>query len=92
MNYEIKYMPVAVNDIADLKREDVQAYKKVISLIEEIHKHPRKGIGKPKLLKYGKFKGLWSRKITNRHRLIYAIKDNEMIVLILSTRGHYDDK
>ena len=92
MIYEIKYMPEAVNDIADLKRTDNQAYKKVIVLIKELHEHPRNGIGKPKLLKHKKFKGLWSRRITSKHRLIYSIKDNEIVVLILSAKGHYDDK
>jgi toxin YoeB len=85
-------MPEAVNDITDLKRSDEQAYKKVISLIKELHEHPRIGTGKPKLLRYGKFKGLWSRRITSKHRLVYLIKDYEIVVLILSAQGHYDDK
>ena len=92
MIYEIQYMPESLNDIADLKKTDIQAYKKVINLIKELHEHPRIGTGKPKLLKHGKFNGLWSRRITSKHRLVYAIKDIEIVVLILSDKGHYDDK
>jgi len=54
--------------------------------------HPRAGTGKPELLKYGKFEGLWSRRISGKHRLFYSIKDNDVLVLILSAKGHYDDK
>ena len=92
MNYEIKYMPEASKDIVFLKETDIQAYKKLITLIKELHDHPRIGAGKPEMLKYGKLKGLWSRRITNKHRLVYSIKDNEITVIILSAKGHYDDK
>ena len=85
-------MPVAIKDITDLKNTDIQSYSKVIKLIEELHEHPHTGTGKPKQLKYGKYKGVWSRRISGKHRLIYAIKENEITVLILSAKGHYDDK
>ena len=92
MNYEVQYMPEAINDITDLKRTDIQAYKKVTNLIKELHEHPRLGTGKPELLKHGRFKGLWSRRITSKHRLVYSIKDNEITVLVLAAKGHYDDR
>ena len=92
MIYEIKYMPEAINDIAELKKSDIQSYDKVIKLIKELHEHPRIGTGKPELMKYGKLKGLWSRRITGKHRLVYSIKDSEIVVLVLSAKRHYDDK
>ena len=92
MNYEVQYMPEAINDITFLKRTDIQAYKKVTNLIKELHEHPRLGTGKPELLKHGRFKGLWSRRITSKHRLVYSIKDNEITVLVLAAKGHYDDR
>ena len=30
--------------------------------------------------------------ITNKHRLVYSIKDNEVLVLVLSAKGDYEDK
>ena len=36
--------------------------------------------------------GQWSRSITKKHRLVYQINEYEVIVLVLSAYGHYDDK
>jgi toxin YoeB len=56
-------------------------------LIKEIKRSPFSGIGKPEPLKH-KYKGCWSRRIDSEHRLIYQIKDDEII--ILKCRFHYD--
>ena len=53
--------------------------------------HPRTGTGKPKQLS-GDRAGQWRRKISDKHRLVYEIHDTEVVVLVLSTWGHYDDK
>ena len=79
-------------NITFLKKSEIFAYHKVKKLFEELQEHPRTGTGKPELMKHGKFKGLWSRRITSKHRLVYSIKDDEIIVLILSAKGHYEDK
>ena len=92
MIYAVKYMPTAISDIIELKKTDIQSYGKVMNLVKELHEHPRTGTGKPELMKYGQLKGLWSRRITSKHRLIYSIEDNEVAVLVLSAKGHYDDK
>ena len=92
MIYHVEYAKEADIKIAELKKSDIPSYNKLVKLIKELHEHPRTGTGKPELMKYGKFKNLWSRRITNKHRLIYSIKDDDIIVLILSVRGHYDDK
>ena len=86
------YKKWAAEDIAELKKADMPAYNKFVKLIKELHEHPRTGTGKPELLKYGKYKGIWSRRITDKHRLVYSINDNEIVVLFLSAKGHYDDK
>ena len=92
MIYQVVYTPRADVEIKELKKSDILAYNKLLKLIGELHKHPRTGTGRPELLKHSKFKGLWSRRITNRHRLVYSISDNEIVVLVLSAKGHYDDK
>jgi len=80
--------------------EDVQAHKKtgkrsiltkIESLINELREHPTTGTGSPEALK-GDRKGQWSRRITQKHRLIYEIYDESVIVVLISAFGHYDDK
>ena len=36
--------------------------------------------------------GRWSRRITKKHRLVYRIYENNVVVLVLRAYGHYDDK
>ena len=90
--YRIRFLPQAEKDIQ--KHEiagDKQTLKKIDILLEELKIHPRKGEGKPKYITY-KGKKLWARKITDKHRLLYKIKDNIVTVLIIQAWGHYDDK
>jgi toxin YoeB len=62
---------------------------KISELIADISKSPKKGIGKPEQLKH-KENETWSRKIDEKHRIVYEIIENE--ILILSFWGHYSDK
>ena len=61
--------------------------KRINELIKDIKRTPFNGIGKPEPLKH-KYKGCWSRRIDGDHRLIYQIKDDE--VIILKCRFHYE--
>ena len=61
--------------------------KKINDLLKDISRTPFTGLGKPEPLKH-KYKGFWSRRIDNEHRLIYAVRDNE--ILIAKCRFHYD--
>ena len=61
--------------------------KKINDLLKDISRTPFTGIGKPEPLK-DKYKGYWSRRIDNEHRLIYAVKDEE--ILFAKCRFHYD--
>ncbi|MET3115741.1 toxin YoeB [Pedobacter sp. CG_S7] len=81
----------AQEDLKELKKSEPKAYKKVRLLIEEIVEHPRTGRGKPQLKKYD-LEGLYARKITDKHRLVYSINDEIITVAIISARGHYNDK
>lgn len=60
-------------------------------LIDELAEHPKTGTDKPEPLK-GDRAGQWSRRINDKHRMIYTINDTEVIVLILTAYGHYNDK
>ncbi|ANH83407.1 toxin YoeB [Niabella ginsenosidivorans] len=52
---------------------------RILDIIEDIKRHHFTGIGKPEPLK-GDFKGYWSRRITEEHRLIYKVNDGHIIV------------
>ena len=61
--------------------------KKINDLLKDIARNPFTGPGRPEPLKH-KYKGFWSRRIDNEHRLIYAVRDDE--ILIAKCRFHYD--
>ncbi|MBP5717305.1 MAG: Txe/YoeB family addiction module toxin [Bacteroidales bacterium] len=81
----------AQSDLKRLKDDEPKAYVKALKLIAELYEHPRTGTGKPEPLS-GDRSGQWSRRITKKHRLVYEIHDVEVIVLVLTAYGHYDDK
>ena len=89
--YKISYTEKAEKDLIALKRSEPQSFKKVIKLIDELTEHPTTGTGKPKQLSSDRA-GQWSRRISSKHRLIYMIDNEEVVVLLLSAYGHYDDK
>ena len=60
-------------------------------LEKELMEHPKTGTGKPEPLG-GNRVGQWSRRITKKHRLVYEIHDKEVVVIVLTAYGHYDDK
>jgi len=91
MSYKVIISPEAKEDIAKLKKNEPQAYKKVITLIHELAIHPTLGTGHPKQLSQDKA-GKWSRRITQKHRLVYEIHEEAVYVFVLSSYGHYDDK
>jgi toxin YoeB len=91
MKYEVEIGPRAVLDMAKLKRSEPAVYKKVLSLIKELREHPKIGTGHPKPLSNNRA-GQWSRHISGKHRLVYEILEDVVLVLVLTAYGHYDDK
>lgn len=91
MQYELRYTPEANIGLARLEKHEPKAFAKAVRFLEELKEHPRTGTGHPEPLK-GKPEGRWSREITKKHRLVYRIFDTEVVVLILTAYGHYDDK
>lgn len=89
--YTVIFSPKAEEDLKALKKSEPQAYKKARLLIEELAEHPKTGRGKPQLKKYD-LDGLYARKITDKHRLVYSINDEIVTVDIVSAKGHYNDK
>lgn len=59
---------------------------KVLELVEAVMRDPFKGIGKPEPLKHIA-SGVWSRRITEEHRLVYLVTDDR--IDFLQARYHY---
>lgn len=91
MKYQIHYLASAERGLLQLYKSEPKAYQKALKLIAELRDHPRTGTGKPEPLS-GDRAGQWSRRITQRHRLVYEIRDTEVVVLVLTAYGHYADK
>jgi toxin YoeB len=68
-------------------KNDKKILTKINELIKDIGRTPFTGLGKPEPLRY-KYKGFWSRRITEENRLIYQVKGDE--ILIVKCRFHYD--
>jgi toxin YoeB len=66
--------------------EDRKIYFKIVDLINDIQRTPFSGIGKPEPLKH-ELQGSWSRRITEKHRLVYQVTDTEIV--IVSCKFHY---
>ena len=73
-------------DYVHWQTADRRTLKRINTLIDACLRDPCEGIGKPEQLKYGA-QGAWSRRITDEHRLVYLL-DNEDLV-ILQARYHY---
>jgi toxin YoeB len=59
--------------------QDRKVRNRINALITDIARNGNEGIGKPEPLKHG-IQGYWSRRITDEHRLIYKIVDDEIRV------------
>lgn len=78
-------------DLLKLSKNEPKSFKKALTLIDELYEHPKTGTGHPEPLR-GNRVNQWSRRISDKHRLIYEIRDTEVIVIVVSAYGHYDDK
>ncbi|MBQ9214410.1 MAG: Txe/YoeB family addiction module toxin [Bacteroidales bacterium] len=89
--YEVRYTETAEKHLKMLKHKEPQVFKKVLKMLDELAEHPTTGVGLPKPLREDK-QGAWSRRINQRHRLVYEVHGNEVYVLVISSYGHYDPK
>ncbi len=75
-------------DYTSWQEEDKRIVRKINDLIKDISRHPYEGLGKPEPLKFD-LSGLWSRRITTEHRIVYKIQEDD--ILIFTCRYHYDN-
>jgi toxin YoeB len=74
-------------DYTHWQHADRSILKRINRLIDDVLRDPTSGIGKPEPLKYG-IAGAWSRRITDEHRLVYRVLNDDLV--ILQARYHYE--
>ncbi len=79
--------PNAFKDYSEWAAIDKKIFKRINELIKSIDRTPFEGIGKPEPLKH-QLSGYWSRRINEKHRLVYKISKRNEIV-IAQCKNHY---
>ncbi len=78
--------PDFLEDLSQWVATDRKTALRILELVESIRRDPFTGIGKPELLRH-LGSGVWSRRITQEHRLVYRVKDDR--ILFAQARYHY---
>jgi toxin YoeB len=77
----------AIEDLEAWSTTNPKVLSRIIRLIAETTRTPRTGSGKPERLKHlgGE---VWSRRITEKDRLVYDIQSD--VIIIIACSFHYD--
>ncbi len=86
MSRRLVFDPAGWEDYVSWQSEDCKTLKRINTLIQDILRDPFAGIGKPEPLRHV-LAGVWSRRIDDRHRLVYYVTDDTIVVL--QARDHY---
>ncbi len=71
----------------EIRAKDKKLHKSLCRIIKEmLRDDPTKGLGKPELLKHN-LSGFWSRRISQKDRIIYKFDDHYVYVFAIG--GHY---
>jgi len=77
------------NKYEELRNKEKVLHKNLCKILKEMQRNdPSKGLGKPEPLKHN-LKGLWSRRISQKDRLIYRFDQN--YIYIFAIGGHYNN-
>lgn len=77
---KLAFTPQGWEDYVHWQTADRKILKRVNRLVDDTLRDPYDGIGKPEPLKHA-LAGVWSRRITDEHRLVYVPRDDEVIVV-----------
>jgi toxin YoeB len=73
-----------------LRKSHPKLHRNLCRLLKEMQRDdPAHGSGKPEALKY-QLQGCWSRRLSQKDRLIYRFDDQALYVLAIG--GHYEDR
>ena len=82
----IVFADQAWEDFTYWLEHDRKIAARIVRLIREIERQPFEGVGRPEPLRHD-LAGFWSRRITQEHRLVYTVEENE--IQIAQARYHY---
>lgn len=88
--YQIDFSEQAIKELQKLMKSSAATFKKFESIIQELREHPYTGTGHPHQLRH--MEGMWSRRLDKKNRIRYVVKDDVIVVFVVSVLGHYDDK
>lgn len=83
---EAIFQPEFREDLRYWVETDRRTALRIFKLIESVMRDPFQGIGKPEPLKFLR-SGVWSRRITQEHRLVYVVEQNR--IDFVQCRYHY---
>lgn len=86
MTYRAEFDRDFIEDLTYWTNKDRKTALKVLRLVEATLRDPFGGIGKPERLKY-LGAGVWSRRITREHRLVYQVTEDR--IGFVQARLHY---
>ena len=75
-----------LEDLAYWVNTDRKTALRILELVHAVLQDPFTGIGKPELLKFD-LTGLWSRRISQEHRLVYQV--SQIQIRFHQARYHY---
>jgi toxin YoeB len=81
------FTPNGWTDYTHWLTADRATLKRINRLIDDALRDPVTGIGKPEPLRH-MLAGCWSRRISEEHRLVYLVEDDDLA--ILQARFHYE--
>ncbi|MBR4206861.1 MAG: Txe/YoeB family addiction module toxin [Clostridia bacterium] len=76
-------------DYLHWQQQDRRTLERIHLLLKDIDRNGYRGIGKPEPLT-GNLRGWWSRRIDDKNRLVYRIRENR--IEIIQCGSHYRDK
>lgn len=85
-NLHAVFQPEFLEDLRHWVATDRKLALRCLALVEAIMRDPVSGLGKPELLRY-LGSGVWSRRLTQEHRVVYVMLDDR--VEFLQARYHY---
>jgi len=89
---DVYFTDIADKELKNCLKSDPASAKKIYELICDIQEHGMLGgRGKPEQLRHYKNPTRFSRHINKKDRLVYC-RQNTNGLLIISCKGHYDDK
>ena len=80
------FQPEFIQDLRYWVKSERAVAVRILDLVEAVMRDPFEGPGKPEPLKYV-LAGCWSRRVTQEHRLVYRVTDEN--VDFLQARYHY---